>query len=123
MFPPGGGGNDPRMKQVATALSRQRPGGLAQGGAPSMGGGGGAPTPTPAQSVGDHLAEAYRGIVKQEPGAMESLKAFFLALQELGGGAQGQPSPAGNEVPQSAGFPGIAPGSAQSVPSNRAPIG
>jgi len=123
MFPPSGGGNNPQSKQVVSLFNRSRPGGLAQGAAPSPGAGGQGMAPPAAGSVGDHLAEAYRGIVQQEPGAMESLRAFLLSLQELGGQSSQAPAPEQGAVERPAGFSGIAPASAQSAPSTRGPLG
>jgi len=125
MFPPsGGGGNNPQSKQVTTLFNRNRPGGLAQGGAQGSAGGQGM-TPPAAGSVGEHLAEAFKGITAQEPGAMESLRAFLLALQELGGQSSQQPpaTEPGAMEQRPTGFPGIAPAAAQSAPSGRAPLG
>ena len=122
MFPPSGG-NDPRAKQVTSYFNRPRPGGLAQGSAPAgMGVGAGAAPPS-AGSVGEHLAEAYRGIASGEPGAMESLRAFFMALQQLGEPLQNQSAPEQGAPQRPAGFPAIAPNAAQSVPNGRAPLG
>jgi hypothetical protein len=104
------GGNAP---QVASQMQNQR---LAGGGAPvtspqqlpqgpSMGAG-----PGPAQSVGDKLADVFQQITAEgfTPQVESALEAFFMSLQQLAPGAQGQgmqqqspqPQPQGQAVPQ-----------------------
>jgi hypothetical protein len=131
MFPPGGGqgGSNPQQAAVRTLFGSPNPGGLAQGAAPGAANSGGAgATPPAAGSVGEHLAEAFRGIVANEPGAIESLQAFFMALQEAvpsqGQGPEPPPQGAGPSAMESrpTGFPGIAPGAAQSAPNPRGPV-
>ena len=103
------GGNNP---QVASQMQNQR---LAGGGAPVTSpqqlpqGGPAASGLGPAQSVGDHLAEAFRLITAEgfTPQVQSALEGFFLSLQQLAPGAQGQgmqqspqPQPQGQAAPQ-----------------------
>ncbi len=101
------GGNNP---QVARQTQQQvgsgsapvtSPQQLPQG--PPMGAGAGPP-----QSVGDYLAEAFRMIAAEgfTPQVQSALEAFFLSLQQLSPGAQGQgmqqspqPQPQGQAAP------------------------
>lgn len=122
MFPPGG--NNPNRKMLQTMMSRNRPGALQPppGGqtqaTPAMETG--APgQPGPPISVGDHLAEALRGIFAGEPGALESLQAFTAALQKAAIPFQGQESQGARPT----GFPAVAPNSAQGAPIHQGPLG
>ena len=102
------GGNNP---QVARQTQQQVGGGsapvtnpnqLPQG--PSMGAG-----PGPAQSVGDKLADVFQQIAAEgfTPQVASALEAFFMSLQQLSPGAQGQgmqqaapqPQPQGQAAP------------------------
>jgi hypothetical protein len=127
MFPPGGGqgGSNPQQAAVRTLFGSPNPGGLAQGAAPAAAGGAPGAAPPAATSVGDHLAEAFRGSVAGEPGSEEALQSFFLALkQSMEGSLSQEAQPAGPSAMESrpTGFPGIAPGAAQSAPNPRGPV-
>lgn len=126
MFPPGG--NNPGVSRFMTNFSQTRggqgqPAPMSQGMSQPVSPAGGAPGTQmsgPAQSAGDHFAEAYQhivaalGIVSQnprDPANQEAVQAFMEAVAQL------QPQAAPAQGP--AGFPGISEGAAQSAPLPR----
>jgi hypothetical protein len=124
MMPNYKGGNDPRASAIMTMFNRNRPAGPAgppqgpQGMAPQgmPAGPQGAPG-MPADTVGEHLAEALH-LIAANPGAPDvipSLQSFFVALKGLTEPQSPQiPNPNGP-----VGIPGMTQNAAPAGPSGR----
>lgn len=132
------GGSDPNRMAILTALSRSRPGGLAQGGGPGGMGGMASPMGAPQgagpaggrqeRPMAQHLAAAYQAFVAggADPADQEMILQFYYAIKEIaqpfteGASPQG-PQPAG--PPPTAGFGELPMMAAQNARPMRGPVG